>query len=84
VIGSAKAGRTRKNDLIVVPAGSFAMGSPAGQGIDDEHPQHNVTIGKPFAAAKFERTFAEWDACVADGGCNCYKRTTTATSYKIR
>ena len=28
-----------------------------------------VTIAKPFAVGKFEVTFAEWDACVVEGGC---------------
>ena len=28
-----------------------------------------MTVTKPFAVAKFEVTFAEWDACVAEGGC---------------
>ena len=28
-----------------------------------------MTIAKPFAVGKFEVTFAEWDACVAAGGC---------------
>jgi formylglycine-generating enzyme required for sulfatase activity len=28
-----------------------------------------VTIGQPFAVGKFEVTFAQWDACVAAGGC---------------
>ena len=32
-------------------------------------PQHRVTIAHPFAVGKFEVTFAEWDACVAQGGC---------------
>ena len=45
------------------------MGSPAGQGDDDEHPQHEVTIAKPFAVGKFAVTFDEWDACAAQGGC---------------
>jgi formylglycine-generating enzyme required for sulfatase activity len=56
-------------EMIVVPAGRFLMGSLAGQGHDDEHPQHEVTIAKPFAVAKFELTFDEWDACAAQGGC---------------
>ena len=50
--------------MIVVPAGSFAMGSPAtekGRNIN-EGPQHSVTIAKPFAVSKFEVTFADWDA----------------------
>ena len=58
-------------EMVVVPAGSFMMGSPASEaGRDaDEGPQHRVTIARPFAVGKFEVTFAEWDACVAAGGC---------------
>ncbi len=55
--------------MVVVPAGRFMMGSPAGQGDDGERPQHKVTIGQPFAVAKFELTFDEWDACTAHGDC---------------
>ena len=32
-------------------------------------PSRKVTIAKPFAVGKFELTFAEWDSCVAEGGC---------------
>jgi formylglycine-generating enzyme required for sulfatase activity len=56
-------------DMIVVAAGAFMMGSPAGQGPHSEHPQHEVTVAKRFAVAKNELTFAEWDACVAHGDC---------------
>jgi formylglycine-generating enzyme required for sulfatase activity len=55
--------------MIVVPAGRFRMGSPAGEGSTDEMPQHEVTIGRPFAVGKFEVTFAEWDECTAAGAC---------------
>ena len=57
--------------MVVVPAGSFMMGSPASEEGSDEHerPQHRVTIGEPFAVGIYEVTFAEWDACVRDGGC---------------
>ncbi len=47
------------------------MGSPEserGRG-KDEGPQHRVAFAKPFAVGKFEVTFAERDACVAEGGC---------------
>jgi formylglycine-generating enzyme required for sulfatase activity len=58
-------------EMIVIPAGEFTMGSPMSeQGrFDNEGPQHKVTIAKPFAVAKFDVTFAEWDACVQVGGC---------------
>ena len=32
-----------------------------------------MTIAKPFAVGKYEVTFAEWDACVAAGGCGGYR-----------
>ena len=49
--------------MVVVPAGSFAMGGEA------EGPRRRVTIARRFAVSKFEITFAEWDACVQAGGC---------------
>jgi formylglycine-generating enzyme required for sulfatase activity len=54
-------------EMVVVPAGSFRMGSNNGD--KDEKPVRTVTIAKPFAVGRFEVTFAEWDACVAAGGC---------------
>ena len=58
-------------EMVVVPAGSFLMGSPASEPgrSDDEGPQHLVTIANPFAVGKFEVTFDEWDACVREGQC---------------
>ena len=59
-------------EMVVVPAGAFTMGSPPDEpGRDeDEEPQHRVSISRPFAVGKYEVTFAEWDACEADGGCD--------------
>lgn len=58
-------------EMVVVPPGSFMMGSPAteqGRG-DSEGPQHQVTIGYPLAVGRYEVMFLEWDACQRDGGC---------------
>jgi formylglycine-generating enzyme required for sulfatase activity len=61
--------------MVVVPAGSLKMGSPQDEQAraEDEGPQHRVTITRPFAVGQFEVTFAEWDSCVADGGCDRYR-----------
>ena len=58
-------------EMVVIPAGSLTMGSPEAEPGRQltEAPQHNVTIGKPFAVSKFQVTFAEWDTCGAHGDC---------------
>ena len=53
-------------EMVVVAAGTYMMGSPEEA---YELPIHRVTIGEPLAVGKYEVTFAEWDACVAHGGC---------------
>lgn len=60
-------------EMVVLSGGLFTMGSPAnetGRG-RDEGPQREVAIS-PFAIGKYEITFAQWDACLAGGGCNGY------------
>ena len=48
-------------DMVIIPAGSFLIGSPAGEGDDDERPQHEVPIARPFAIGKYPVTFEEYD-----------------------
>lgn len=57
--------------MIVVPGGSFLMGSPEDEPgrVANEGPQRTVTISR-FALGRYPVTFAEWDACVSDGGCS--------------
>jgi len=58
-------------EMVVVPAGEFLMGSPESESGRDnnEGPQRKVAIRQPFAVGKLEVTFAQWDACAAEGGC---------------
>ncbi|MDE0330230.1 MAG: SUMF1/EgtB/PvdO family nonheme iron enzyme [Nitrospinae bacterium] len=58
-------------EMVVIPAGTFMIGSPQDEKgrYLDEGPRHRVKIARPFAVGKYEVTFAEWDACVADSGC---------------
>lgn len=57
--------------MVVVPAGSFKMGSPKDekQRSETEGPVHQVTLTQPFAVGKYEVTWNEWNACVRDGEC---------------
>ena len=56
-------------EMVLVPGGTFLMGCVSGKGCqNDEKPVHRVTVSK-FYMSKYETTFAQWDACVKDGGC---------------
>lgn len=57
-------------NLVSIPAGSFLMGcQPEERGCwDDERPAREVRVAA-FDIGAREVTFAEWDACVADGAC---------------
>jgi Sulfatase-modifying factor enzyme 1 len=59
-------------EMVVLPAGSFRMGSPDSEArrSRDEGPVRTVTIAKPFAVGKFEVTWDDWEACVAMRGCD--------------
>ena len=52
--------------MIVLPAGTFRMGSTDGN--DNERPVRDVRV-PAFALGRYEVTFGEWDACVESGAC---------------
>jgi formylglycine-generating enzyme required for sulfatase activity len=52
--------------MVVVPAGTFDMGS---NDYPFEKPVHRVRIPRPFAIGRRETTFEQWDQCVAAGHC---------------
>ncbi len=58
-------------DMVVVPAGKAMLGSPPGESGRQtfEAAPHGVEIAKPFAVGRYAVTFAQWDACYAEGGC---------------
>ena len=49
-------------EFATIPSGSFMMGSPDGEGYDDEHPQHEVTFAEPFEMSTTHITQAQWRA----------------------
>lgn len=58
--------------MVLIPAGEFLMGSPASERYRGAEMQHRVRV-QAFAIGAYEVTFDEWEACVADGGCNGLK-----------
>jgi formylglycine-generating enzyme required for sulfatase activity len=54
-------------EMVVIPAGSFDMGSPASESgrSDAEGPQHRVNVGS-FALGKFELTQGQWRALMGN------------------
>ena len=52
-------------EVVWLPQGEFIMGEPS----TASGPRHVVRISYMLAVGRFEVTFAEWDACVAAGGC---------------
>ena len=62
-------------DMVSVPAGRFLMGAAKSEKGKQkaEEPQHEVSVGAPFAVSKFEVTFDEWEACALEGGCANYR-----------
>ena len=64
--------------MVVVPAGSYRMGSPSSEEgrYDSEGPQHQVTISQPLAVGVYEVTRGEYGRFVEAtghvGGNSCY------------
>lgn len=55
-------------EMVYVPAGTFLMGSPEGEGDKDEHPQHTMYLDA-FWIDKTEVTNAQYQKCVIAGQC---------------
>ena len=72
-------------EMVVIPAGEFIMGTPAGENgrKENEGPQHRVQIASTFAVGKYGVTRDEFAAFIADSGYHaedndgCYHPDTT-------
>lgn len=65
--------------MVVVPRGSFMMGTPEGEGErnSDEGPVRLVNIADDFLVGKYEVTFSEWASCAAEKSCREKKLAST-------
>jgi formylglycine-generating enzyme required for sulfatase activity len=57
-------------EMVVLPRGTFWMGSPDGEGNGSEHPRRQVKIDYPIAVGKYTVTWDEYELCVAMRGCD--------------
>ena len=76
-------------EMVVLPSGSFTMGSPGHETgrDDDEGPQRVVTLARPFALGRYELTRGQFAAFVAASGYqsqggNCWYRNADEGKYK--
>jgi formylglycine-generating enzyme required for sulfatase activity len=62
-------------EMVTIGGGTVAVGSPGSEPGHDasEAPAQDVVFSNNFAVGRSAVTFAEWDACVAEGGCNAYR-----------
>ncbi|BAZ13460.1 metallophosphoesterase [Calothrix sp. NIES-4071] len=51
-------------EMVAIPSGKFMMGSPEGEGYENERPQHEVFIPS-FFMSKYPITQAQWRAVIA-------------------
>lgn len=61
-------GPTESDGQVLVRAGEFIMGSPPGEGANDEQPRHRVWVSD-FTLDKFEVTNRRYRDCVKQGVC---------------
>ena len=63
--------RQLAGEMVAIPGGTIRMGDLSGDWDEDARPVHTVSVSD-FKLGKYEVTFAQWDVCVADGGCGGY------------
>jgi formylglycine-generating enzyme required for sulfatase activity len=53
-------------ELVLIPAGTFQMGSDDSDAYDSEKPMHTVRITQPFYLGKYEVTQGQWQAVMGN------------------
>ena len=69
--------------FVWIPLGRFLMGSPEGEGDDNEHPQHEVEITKGFWMGKYPVTICQYMAFCHDTDRNWPEWLEIGSDYNI-
>ncbi len=61
--------------MVSIPPGRFTIGSPLTERgrSPDEGPPREIAIAGLLAVSRYPVSFDQWDACLAEGGCNAYR-----------
>ncbi len=73
-------------EFVLLPAGSFMMGSLDSEGVqwtNAEKPVHQVTISKPFYLAKYEVTQKQWKTVMGTNPSSCKKAGNNAPVEQV-
>lgn len=72
--------------MVLIPAGTFMMGSPDSEKdrSSDEGPQHRVTISQPFYLGKYPVTQAHWQAVMGSNPAKDYGVGPNYPVYYVR
>jgi formylglycine-generating enzyme required for sulfatase activity len=68
-------------NMVILAPGTFLMGDEGGG--PSEQPVHRVSLSQPFAIGQFEITIGEWEACVAEGGCQPRANANKGPDYPV-
>jgi formylglycine-generating enzyme required for sulfatase activity len=75
---------TLKAKFILIPSGTFMMGSPANEdGRGNDETEHQVTISKPFYMQTTPLTQSQWGIVMVDNPSNFTKWFTTQHHYPV-
>ena len=67
--------------MIKVSAGKYSRGAKYGP--NDQRPKHTVTIPYSFSVGAYEVTIANWELCLAEGGCEGYRPYETGADINL-
>lgn len=60
-------------EMVQIAPGRILIECASGQGCEDDGGGNEIYVPQPFMVSQHEVTFAQWDACVEDGGCDGYR-----------